>query len=422
MSFPRSPFPARTGASEAHTLGHIDCPACERSRTTVLSCISCSLKFSVAAQLWLESRTFRAVPGAISARYIRATTEQSYRAYIASLNLFFADLPLEKIHLGHLRQYQEARVAGAPPFIRFRRPQDAKPRKLPDGTVLPAKGKQPCPASAKKANQELSVLKMILRRAACWTEEMDEYYERFHEDESEIGRALSPEDQRRWLDVSRLKERWSVIHWYSQLAFATGMATNEIRSLRLGDVNLQQQIVSVPPLGAKNRYRVRTIPLTTAEAQWALEKLLVRAYHLGSRDPHHYLFPLCLGRSKGPRDGSTLISVYDPLKPMTVSGLKKPWEEVRQASGLTSFRPYDTRHTALTRWAEGGMDIAALMSLAGHVSVRMMRHYARISEQVKRRALISAMGHDQPHQHQPRYSVAAEHIPAPLYPRRAAGW
>ncbi len=38
------------------------------------------------------------------------------------------------------------------------------------------------------------------------------------------------------------------------------MSTNEIRSLRLGDVNLHHGIVNVPDEGAKNRYRARTIP------------------------------------------------------------------------------------------------------------------------------------------------------------------
>jgi integrase len=353
-----------------HTLGHIDCSACEKARSLTLSCISADLPFSVASALWLESRSFRAAPGAISARYIRKSTEKSYRQYVNSLCLFFGQLRLNKIHLGHMREYQEARVTGAPPFVRRRRPNK---------NVEPG----PCPASPKKANQELSILKMILRRAQCWTEEMDEFYERFDEDESELPRALTAEQQRLWLDVSLFKPRWHIVHWYSMLAFETSMSTNEIRALRIGDVNLYHGILSVPPAGGKNKYRVRTIPLYSADVKWAAEQLLARARDLGGVDPQHFLFPW----RRPPAD-------FDPTKPMTVSGIKKLWEEVQNASGFNGkkgprFRAYDTRHTAITRWAEGGMHIAEIMAMAGHMTRRQTEHYTHITHAVKMKALAA---------------------------------
>lgn len=322
--------------------------------------------FSEAAALWLETRSYVA-PGARRARFIRDTTRRSYAAYIDSLNLFFANLRLEQIHLGHLRAYQEARIVGAPPFIRKRRPNK---------NVVAG----PCPAGAKKVNQELSNLKQIMRRAGCWTEEMDEFYEPFSEDVSNVPRAMTPDEQRRWLDVSLLEQRWWIVHWYSQAAFGTSMGTNEMRSLRIGDVNLYHGFVNVPAEGAKNPYRARTIPLISAETKWAFEQLLARARDFGAKDPQHYLFPF--------RD---VPKPFDPAKPMTVTGIKKQWDEVRLASGIKWFRAYDTRHTALTRWAENGMEPVMLMSLAGHITQRMMRHYIHIGENAKRRALAGVM-------------------------------
>lgn len=76
---------------------------------------------------------------------------------------------------------------------------------------------------------------------------------------------------------------------------------------------------------------------------------------------------------------------------MTVSGIKKLWQEVRDVSGLSWFRPYDTRHTALSHWAEGGMRTEDMMAMAGHMSPRMLRHYARISEGALRKAMEAAM-------------------------------
>jgi integrase len=397
-----------------------------------LARISSNLSFSVAAALWLESRSFRGVPGAVSARYIREKTEFCYAQYVDSLNLFFSQLPLEKIHLGHLKEYQEARFAGAAPwFVRYRRPQDAKSRRLKDGTELPPKGKQPCPAKPKQINQELCILKMILRRAGCWSEEMDEFYERLEEEVSDIPRALAFDEQRRWLDVAQLSERWWIVHWYSDLAFGTSMGTNEMRSLRIGDVNLVHGIVSVPSAGAKNPYRARTIPLITAEAKWAAEQLLKRAHDLGATEPQHFLFPFrqrCNPKGQQSRHGVE-IPDFDPTRPMTVGGIKKLWDEVRKAAGLTWFRPYDTRHTALTRWAESGMDIPMLLALAGHVSIRMLRHYVHISDGAKRRALETAMHQVAPKQPAPpKFGPESESSPAPslFYAPRAAigggGW
>ncbi len=86
---------------------------------------------------------------------------------------------------------------------------------------------------------------------------------------------------------------------------------------------------------------------------------------------------------------------------MTVSGLKRAWNEVRRASGLKWFRPYDTRHTAITRWAEAGMNISDIMALAGHVSARMTMHYTHISQQSKRRALEAVAARKPPGSERP---------------------
>ena len=411
---------------DQHTLGHLNCPACERARSKVLARIAPHLPFNVAAALWLESRSFRGVPGAISARYIKPKTESFYKQNVDSLSLFFAELPLNDIHLGHLREYQEARISGAEPFLRYRRPQDAKPKYLKGGQILPPVGKQPCPARPKQVNQELGVLKMILRRGGCWTEEQDEFYERLEEEIADIPRALSAEEQRRWLDIASLKERWWVVRWYSELAFGTSMGTNEMRSLRIGDLNLTHWIVNIPSAGAKNPYRARTIPLITAEAKWAAEQLLSRAKDLGAHEPQHFLFPFrqrCnpKGKQIGPFGR---LPDFDPSRPMTVAGIKKLWDEVRVASGLTWFRQYDTRHTALTRWAEGGMDTQMLMALAGHVSMRMLRHYLHISDGSKRQALELAM-HQVPSKQTIEFARPRTQTQSPFYAggmTACAGW
>jgi integrase len=324
--------------------------------------ITAGMQFAQAADLWMQSRTIETKPGMRIARYIRPTTEVSYRQYVATLKLFFGRLRLCDIRLDHIANYQAARVQGAAPFIRKRRPQD--------------KEAGPCPAKAKKANQELTVLKMILRRAKLWGEEQDLYYQPLQEDEPEIPRALSQEEQARWLGVAQSEARWHIVYWYSVLAFATCMSTNEVRSLRLGDVSLEARVLAVPWEGSKNRYRHRTIPVADPEVLWALKWFMDRAARLGSCQPQHYLFPSRKARG-----------IWNPNAPMSESGIKRQWEEVREASKLTWFRQYDTRHTAITRMAEAGVPISIIMDFAGHISEKMTRHYTHISEGMKIKAM-----------------------------------
>jgi integrase len=308
----------------------------------------------------MKMRSVDAAAGSISARYIKENTEHSYEQYIDSLNLFFGDTQLTNIHWYNMKQYQEARVDGAEPFIRRRRPHEEP---------------GPCPAKPAKVNQELRLLKRVMKRANAWTGEDEEFFEELQEDDNEVPRSLSPEEQRHWLDVSRLKERWMGVHWYSLLAFASTMSTNEQRGLRIADINLHQQVISVPWPAAKNRYRHRTIALESSDAIWALERLIGRANDLGAKDGSHYLFPF--------RD--IRKNCYVPDRHMTVNGIRARWEEVREAAGLKWFRPYDTRHTAITRLAEAGLPLEVIKAKAGHISDKMSRHYTQISLSAQRK-------------------------------------
>lgn len=377
-------------ALNQHTLGHIDCPACNELRASLLCSISADLLFSEAAHRWLESRSVNALPGSITARYIRPNTEESYKRYIGSLNLFFGNIHLKSVHIGHISAYIKARLEGAAPFIRYRRPHDARPTKRG-----PAKGKTPCPVKPKKVNQELGMLRQIMKRAYCWTAEMNDLYRPLIEEEEDTKRALSPEEQSRWLDVARMSARWNLVYWYSILAFNTCMSTDELRGIKLGDINIHQRIIIVQR--GKTRPRARTIEIVGADVLWALERLIERAQELGANNPQHFLFP-----------GRVSIGRYDPTTSLSPSGIHAQWNEVKTASGILWFRPYDTRHTAITRLAEAGVPTDVIMARAGHVSEKMRRHYTHISQSSQRRWIEQAQSYHQPQSfsHSPQYMAA----------------
>ncbi len=308
-----------------------------------------------AAEVYLQLRTSGG-----QARYIKRTTEHSYRQYITTLKLFFGNTKLKDITWLRMKAYQQARVDGAPPFIRRRRPFEEP---------------GPCPAKPAKANQELQLLRLLKMRAQCWTQTDATYYERLQEPESDLPRALTLKEEKQWLAASASNPRWAVVHWYSLLSFHTCLSSNEIRALRIRDIDLVSEVLTVPNEGAKNPYRRRTIPLDP-DAVWAAERLLERAHSLGAADPQDYLFPF--RDIRGNR--------YLPSRPMTVHGIRALWEEVRAATGFKSFRPYDTRHTGITRLMEAGQSMNIVMAFAGHVNEKMTRHYTHISEQAKMRA------------------------------------
>jgi integrase len=46
-----------------------------------------------------------------------------------------------------------------------------------------------------------------------------------------------------------------------------------------------------------------------------------------------------------------------------------------------AFVIYDFRHTAATRWAERGMDMATLAKVLGHANLRTVMRYVHISQE-----------------------------------------
>jgi len=88
---------------------------------------------------------------------------------------------------------------------------------------------------AGKVNAGLGIVERFLRLSGCWTSELERYYNRLIEDESEIPRALEPDEQENFLDVAEYNPEWHIVFWYSLLALHTGFSSDELRTLRQGD-------------------------------------------------------------------------------------------------------------------------------------------------------------------------------------------
>ena len=336
-----------SNARHIHQPG-VACPACEEARTENMQSPQelQNAPFQQAAENWLKLRSFASE----RARYISPRTFADLRQYLSSLNRFFGPLVLSQIHMGHIRQYQASRASG-----------ELSGRKV----------------GANKINQELTALIRVLRYSGCWTPELQAVYMPLQKQETDVPRALTPAQQDYFLAVARSRQEWSFVYWYALLGLQCPLSPNEERFLKIGDVDLRNMVIMIRVGSSKNRYRTRTIPLSD-EARWALERMLERAELLGANGPQHYLMPYKNG------------SVPYPDKPMSPTGIRKPWLAVRNAAGVPWFRPQDLRHTCITRLAEAGTPMPVIADMAGHINMKMQKHYTHISQQAKRKAVQTA--------------------------------
>jgi len=201
----------------------------------------------------------------------------------------------------------------------------------------------------------------------------------------DVQRVLEPKEEARFLHTLLSNEEWHWLHDYTVISLRTCMSTQEIRSLQIGDVNFNHRTILIRPESAKTKNRIRTIPIETEDGGKALLGILQRARRFGAYRPEHYLYPFGADSRRGD---------LDPTRPMTKYGTRSQWREARKEAGVHWLRPYDLRHTAITRMAECGIPIATIMEFAGHISPRMTQHYTAVSLQAKRHAASSLPARD----------------------------
>jgi hypothetical protein len=115
--------------------------------------------------------------------YRSRTTMRDCRTKVKALSKFFGPLKLQAIHAGHLREYQKMRFSNE--------------RNL---------WAHPC--GANRINAELGLLQRIMRLGNAYTSDIEKYYMALQVDECEIPKALSPEEQERFLEVAASRPDW----------------------------------------------------------------------------------------------------------------------------------------------------------------------------------------------------------------------
>jgi integrase len=144
----------------------------------------------------------------------------------------------------------------------------------------------------------------------------------------------------------------------------------ELKHLRWKNVSFGERLLNLER--SKTQAGVRAIPLNKAALQ-ALSDLWERAKELGSTDPEHYVFPSCEN------------GYFDATKPQ--QSWRTSWRKLTKEAGVPGLRFHDLRHHAITELAESKASDQTILSIAGHVSRRMLDHYSHVRLQAKKQAL-----------------------------------
>lgn len=146
--------------------------------------------------------------------------------------------------------------------------------------------------------------------------------------------------------------------WYTEFMLQTAMRTGEVRALRWEDIKENKILVHqnyTLTHGLKNSTKTnkrRWVPLNS-KCQEILTKL---------QREDRFIFPW---------DRLAFQSYFrKKLKPLHESGL---------ISHL--YRPYDCRHTAISRWIEAGIPVPQVASWAGNTSEIIFKHYCNSTKE-----------------------------------------
>ncbi|MEO8099813.1 MAG: site-specific integrase [Acidobacteriota bacterium] len=220
--------------------------------------------------------------------------------------------------------------------------------------------------SGRTINMELGELSRAIGRT--WRELWPRI--RKMEERKDVGRALSPAEQRALLDGLK-NRRTPHLGTLIPVLLMTGMRAGEALSLTWHQVNLFDQTIQVGRAKTSNGTG-RIIPINDDLA-------IILAAHrgwftgnFGEPQLDHHLFPW----------GKPVPA--DPTRHAT--DITWGWDALRKDTGV-SCRLHDLRHTFATNISENGASESTMLALMGHVSRSMLERYSHIRMAAKREAV-----------------------------------
>ncbi len=198
------------------------------------------------------------------------------------------------------------------------------------------------------------------------------------------------------------KPEWETAKLAAVLALNTTMRGCELKGLQWGDIDFMERSLTIRR--SKTAAGQRLIPLNS-DAWNTILSLRSRAQKLfgDNLKSDWYVFPHAEGFTRPdatrPMSGwrSAWRSLTRSINCPACEKLQPPAEACADPkcradmrglkSLLQSLRFHDLRHHAITELAESQASERTIMSIAGHVSPKMLDHYSHVRVQAKRQAL-----------------------------------
>lgn len=225
---------------------------------------------------------------------------------------------------------------------------------------------------------------------------------RFARESDHIGKALSDEDE---TYLPATCDPNPLLRTVVSLALNTALRKNEIRMLRWRQIDLIERTLTVGRTKTEGGSgRVISAQQHAALVRWASR--------FPKAKPDDYVFPACEdARLDCLRPDTTRIDVSRPInswrtarrrathviKCPACGTCQNPTEVCKNEacraevhtvkSPVARLRFHDLRHTCITKLADGQASEQTLMSIAGHLSRKMLEHYSHIRMAAKRAAL-----------------------------------
>jgi integrase len=210
----------------------------------------------------------------------------------------------------------------------------------------------------------------VLRFAKVWRRTRDDVNRLSERDNKPVARVLQPEQKKRLFQIAGSNPNWMVAYAAALIAANTTARGADLKGLRWADINMFDGFMAIPD--SKSEAGKRRIPLNR-DAMLGFRILLERANQLGIAGSESYVFPACEH------------SHIDGKRPQKT--WRTAWRNLTRAAGLKGLRFHDLRHQCITELLESGAPEAAVLSIAGHVSRKMMEHYSHIRMEAKRKAV-----------------------------------
>ena len=172
--------------------------------------------------------------------------------------------------------------------------------------------------------------------------------------------VLTQDEVRRVLRVPNLEDRYGLRNRAMvELLYGSGIRRNELVALRVGDLDLAEELVTVRR-GKGGQGRV--VPMGAAATHYVKRYLQQARPHLVRPNTDTELFLSRLGRRLSPDQ------------------LERVLKQIGHAAGLTKpLTPHGLRHTCGTHLLQGGADVRHVQELLGHKSLTSTQIYTHVA-------------------------------------------